>query len=286
MINSKRKKTKILLTVIVGFITIIIWIYWSNTVLIINHIKISGDNLPQSFEGFRIAQISDLHNAELGEKNINLVEKLAECDPDIIVITGDIIDSHHTNIDVSVAFAKKATEMAPTYFVTGNHEVWLDENEYNELIDKLTDSGIIILQNESVTLKRNNERVRLVGVDDPSFNADYLLDEVSVMNSNLSELIKNNADYTVLLSHRPELFNVYVSGNVDLVLSGHAHGGQFRLPFLGGVVAPGQGLFPKYDSGCFTENATNMIVSRGIGNSIIPFRINNGPEIILVELCG
>ena len=90
--------------------------------------------------------------------------------------------------------------------------------------------------------------------------------------------------YVVLLSHRPELFNSYVENNVDLVFSGHAHGGQFRIPFIGGIVAPNQGVFPKYDAGIFTEGNTNMVVSKGVGNSIIPFRVNNRPEVILIEL--
>ena len=103
------------------------------------------------------------------------------------------------------------------------------------------------------------------------------------METKLSQVNISNG-FTILLSHRPECFNVYQNKNIDLVLSGHAHGGQFRLPFLGGVIAPNQGLFPKYDAGIYTENGTTMIVSRGIGNSIIPVRINNRPEIVIIEL--
>ncbi len=104
------------------------------------------------------------------------------------------------------------------------------------------------------------------------------------MQNKLSELMSDNDKYTLLLSHRPELFEVYVKCGADLVLSGHAHGGQFRLPFVGGLVAPNQGLFPEYDAGLYTEGNTNMVVSRGVGNSILPFRFNNRPEVILIEL--
>lgn len=104
------------------------------------------------------------------------------------------------------------------------------------------------------------------------------------METHLQELMNESYSFTLLLSHRPELFEIYVNNEVDLVLSGHAHGGQFRLPFVGGLVAPNQGLFPKYDAGLYTEENTNMIVSRGIGNSILPFRFNNRPEVILIEL--
>ena len=104
------------------------------------------------------------------------------------------------------------------------------------------------------------------------------------MSSKLDELVCKEDGYTILLSHRPELFETYAQNNVDLVFSGHAHGGQFRIPFVGGIVAPNQGLFPEYDAGMYTEGNTNMVVSRGIGNSVIPFRLNNRPEVILVEL--
>ena len=128
--------------------------------------------------------------------------------------------------------------------------------------------------------------IQLIGLNDPDFSErDRLLSE-SILEAKLSQV--NISDgFTILLSHRPEYFNVYQNKNIDLVLSGHAHGGQFRLPLGGGVIAPGQGLFPKYDAGAYTENGTTMIVSRGIGNSIIPVRINNPPEIVIIELnCG
>lgn len=125
----------------------------------------------------------------------------------------------------------------------------------------------------------------LIGVNDPSYQTDYLFgDDETVMREKLSELHSKEDGYTILLSHRPELFEIYKEAKVDLVLSGHAHGGQFRLPFVGGLVAPNQGLFPKYDAGLYTEENTNMIVSKGIGNSILPFRFNNRPEVILIEL--
>ena len=129
------------------------------------------------------------------------------------------------------------------------------------------------------------ETITLIGVNDPSYQTDYLFgDSEMVMNTKLEDLHTGNDGFTLLLSHRPELFDTYVDQDVDLVLSGHAHGGQFRLPFIGGLVAPNQGLFPEYDAGIYTEGNTNMLVSRGVGNSILPFRINNRPEVILIEL--
>lgn len=281
--NRNKKKIIIISIIFAVLAAISVWIAWGNSALMVNEISVTSDELPQSFSGYKIAQVSDLHNAQFGKDNEKLIEKLNECEPDIIVLTGDLIDSYHTNIDVSISFAEKAVQIAPTYYVTGNHEARIDG--LSEFLKRLEDKGVTVLQNESVTLNNENERITLLGVSDPSFQADYLfVDEKTVTDSAVSDLMNGTEGYTVLLSHRPEIFDVYVKNNVDLVLTGHAHGGQFRLPFFGGLVAPGQGLFPKYDSGLYTMNGTNMIVSRGIGNSIIPFRVNNRPEIVMVEL--
>lgn len=280
--NHKKKNAIILVAVSIAFVAIVIWIAWGNSALMVNEIKITNDKIPQSFEGFRIAQVSDLHNAELGKDNNKLIEKLNECEPDIIVLTGDLIDSNHTNLEVALSFARQAVKIAPCYFVTGNHEAWVG-SQYEELKTSLENAGVTVLQDEAIELNYGDECIQLIGLNDPDFSErDSFLSE-SILETKLSEINISNG-FTILLSHRAELFNVYQNKNIDLVLSGHAHGGQFRLPFLGGVIAPNQGLFPKYDAGTYTENGTTMIVSRGIGNSIIPFRVNNRPEIVLVEL--
>ena len=282
MMNHKKKNAIILVAVSIAFVAIVIWIAWGNSALMVNEIKITNDKIPQSFEGFRIAQVSDLHNAELGKDNNKLIEKLNECEPDIIVLTGDLIDSNHTNLEVALSFARQAVKIAPCYFVTGNHEAWVG-SQYEELKTSLENAGVTVLQDEAIELNYGDECIQLIGLNDPDFSErDSFLSE-SILETKLSQVNISN-EFTILLSHRPEHFNVYQNKNIDLVLSGHAHGGQFRLPFLGGVIAPNQGLFPKYDAGIYTENGTTMIVSRGIGNSIIPFRVNNRPEIVLVEL--
>jgi predicted MPP superfamily phosphohydrolase len=167
--------------------------------------------------------------------------------------------------------------------VTGNHEARI--SEYDTLITGLEDIGVIVLVNNKIELEESGESITLLGVKDPSFQTDYLFgDSETIMADTLDNLMREDDKYCILLSHRPELFHIYVDNNIDIVLSGHAHGGQFRIPFVGGIVAPNQGLFPKYDAGLFGEKETNMIVSRGIGNSIIPFRFNNPPEVIIIEL--
>lgn len=281
---TKKKKRMIVFAVVATILLgLIIWTAWGNTALELNRYIISSDRLPEAFDGYRIAHVSDLHNTEIGKDNEKLLAMLREADPDIIAITGDIIDSRNTDIDIALQFTKTAMEIAPCYYVTGNHEARV--SEYDELKAGLTEQGVIILEDKCIGLDKSEETISLLGVNDPSFQTDYLFgDSETVMQSKLQEIINEEDTYTILLSHRPELFEVYTESKVDLVLSGHAHGGQFRLPFVGGLVAPNQGLFPKYDSGLYTEENTNMIVSKGIGNSILPFRFNNRPEVILIEL--
>ena len=218
--------------------------------------------------------------AEYSEK---LLTMLRDADPDIIAITGDIIDSRNTNIDIALQFTKAAMEIAPCYYVTGNHEARI--SKYDELKAAMEAAGVVVLEDEKTKISLEGGEITLIGVNDPSYQTDYLFgDAESVMNAKLEELHTENGEFTVLLSHRPELFETYVDHDLDLVLSGHAHGGQFRLPFVGGLVAPNQGFFPEYDAGLYSMNHTNMIVSRGIGNSILPFRFNNRPEVIIIEL--
>ena len=277
------RKKRVLFVVVFVLVVLIVWTLWGNTALEVNEYEVVSDRIPQDFEGFRIAQVSDLHNAEFGEGNEKLIQLLSQTDPDVIVITGDLIDSRHTDIEIALDFARQAVKIAPVYYVSGNHEARV--REYEDLKMGLAEAGVVILENQKVQITREGESITLMGIDDPSFQEDYLFgDSESVARQAIENLQNESDEYTILLSHRPELFDLYVDTGMDLVFSGHAHGGQFRLPFVGGLVAPNQGFFPKFDEGRFTEENTTMIVSRGVGNSIIPIRFNNRPEIVLVTL--
>lgn len=276
-----KKKKVILISLACLLLALVIWVIWGNTALECNEVTIQSARLPKAFDGFRIAHISDLHNTELGKNNEKLLHMLKEAKPDIIAITGDMIDSRNTKAEVALAFAKGAMEIAPCYYVTGNHESRVDD-AYQELKSGLTELGVVLLSEDAVTLQQGDASISLVGVNDPAFWK--CADEASAMDQCLQTLAQNADGFTILLSHRPELFEVYGKNSIDLVLTGHAHGGQFRLPFIGGLVAPNQGFFPEYDAGVYTQGTTNMVVSRGIGNSIIPLRFNNPPEIVLIEL--
>lgn len=279
----KKKRKTILSVAAAALLVIIIWIIWGNSALTVNKITVTSEQLPKGFEGFRIAQISDLHNTEFGDNNSKLIEKLRQCNPDIILITGDLIDSRNTDIEIATSFAKQSSKIAPTYFVSGNHESRIEE--YEDLLMGLENAGVTVLDNTAAEIEKSGASIMLIGVIDPDFQTDYLFEtSQSTMERDLKNLISGDEGYTVLLSHRPELFDVYADKDINLVFSGHAHGGQIRLPFVGGIIAPAQGLFPKYDAGTYAKGDTTMVVSRGLGNSIFPFRVNNRPEIVVVEL--
>ena len=173
-------------------------------------------------------------------------------------------------MEKALRFAAEAVKIAPCYYVTGNHELRLPDEQYDQLIQGLRSLGVWVLDNETQDLQVGQTCIAVTGAGWGSYLYQSQLDE--------------SAGFTLLLSHAPEEFDSYASAGFDLVLTGHAHGGQFRIPFAGGVFAPGQGFFPEYDSGVFTSGNTKMVVSRGIGNSIIPVRVFNRPELIILEL--
>lgn len=274
-------KKKILLILLAMLAVLTLWILWANTALELNEYTITSERLPKGFDGFRIAHVSDLHNAEFGADNVRLLDLLRSAEPDLIAITGDLIDSRNTDVEIALRFAQEAMQIAPCFYVPGNHESRV--SVYPELKAGLSALGVVVLEDARFRLELGGEEITLLGLRDPTFDPAVLYsDDKTVTAAKLQGLTAGLDGYTVLLSHRPELFGVYVENGADLVLTGHAHGGQVRLPFLGGLIAPHQGFFPEYDAGLYTAGNTNMLVSRGVGNSIAPLRINNRPEILLV----
>ena len=263
---------------------------WQNNDLTVSRSQIVSGRIPAEFDDYTILQVSDLHNKEFGKGQRRIVSKIAEAEPDLIVITGDMIDSRNTDVGAALDFAQKAVSVAPCYYVPGNHENRIPE-AYEQLKTGLRDCGVTILENEAAELKRDDKSITLMGVLDPIFNVgktdaagNILEDERTVMEAQLKNLDSLNR-FIILLSHRPEMLDVYEAAGVDLVFTGHAHGGQWRLPGIGGLIAPGQGFFPAYTEGSHTEGDTTMYVSRGLGNSLMPIRIFNRPELVVVELC-
>lgn len=258
---------------LVGLIVIAIVLYLGNKWIKTTEITVESDKIPAVFSGLKIVQISDLHDATFGENQKKLVEKVKQAAPDFIFLTGDLIDSNRYDLEKSLDAVEQIVSIAPVYYVTGNHEI--ATNDVDHIKASLSDLGVIVLSNEEKTIEKDGEKLRIIGIDDP-------LNGVSV--GDVLSQFEKTVDYTLVLSHRPETFQDYVDNGMDLVFSGHAHGGQFRIPGFGGLFAPGQGLLPKYTAGMYTEHETNMIVSRGLGNSVIPVRVFNTPEIIVVTL--
>ena len=275
-----KRRVIVLITAAVLVPALLIWLLWANSSPAATQVAVASGALPETFEGFKIAHVSDLHNAVFGRKNEKLLSLIRAAEPDIIAITGDLIDSRHTDIDSALAFVEAAAEIAPVYYVTGNHESRLD---FDEIEPRLIAAGARVLRNEAEDIGRGGERIRLAGIDDPSFIRTGGTAEERAA-AELEQLGDGGGTFTVLLAHRPELVEVYAEYGAGLVLSGHAHGGQVRLPLLGGLYAPGQGLLPEYDSGLYSLGETQMVVSRGLGNSVAPLRVNNRPELVIVTL--
>ena len=253
------------------------WTIWANTALERTDYAITSERLPPEFEGFRIAQVADLHCAEYDEDNVKLLSMLRAAEPDIIVFTGDTIDERHLDKTPTIEFLRACADIAPCYMVTGNHESAMRRVKYLECEKIFCEIGINVLHGESVELTRNGVSITLLGVDDENYEGVLHSPE------QLRELAGTDS-FCILLSHRPEYFWRYAKAQIDLTLSGHAHGGQFRLPLIGGLYAPGQGTLPKYDCGVYTYENANMVVSRGLGQSSFPLRFNNRPELVIVTL--
>lgn len=262
------KKKRIIWSVIALLVTVLtVGIIWENTSVGLTTYTVTEDNLPASFDGFRIAHISDLHNSWLWEKAIAQL-KIAQ--PDIIVITGDMVDWVRTDVDEALNFAREAVQIASCFYVTGNHEGKMPQQYCDQLLTGLKELGVMVLQDSQVSLHRGGSYIVIAG-DQWGGTPDFAA-------------LTDYDGYKILLTHQPEEFLNIAAADFDLAFTGHVHGGQIRIPFIGGIYGPNQGLFPKYDSGIYSLENTDMIVSRGIGNSSFPIRVNNQPEVILVIL--
>lgn len=268
---------------IVVLILIILFCIWQNNDISTTQIDYFNDKIPEEFKGYRIVHISDLHNKQFGKDQMRLLKRINKADPNIIAITGDLVDRRKYNLDTAMDFIKGAVKIAPVYYISGNHEAW--SSDYENISEKLRDFDVHILDDTKETLLSSSAQIEILGLSDPDFLTSNYLEGTNT--AKLKENLNNMADssiFQILLCHRPELFHLYSETKIDLIFTGHAHGGQFRIPFIGGLVAPDQGLFPKYTSGAYKRDDSTMIVSRGLGNSIIPIRIFNRPEIVVLTL--
>ncbi len=233
--------------------------------------------VPESFDGFTVVQLSDLHGAEFGKGNSRLVKKTAAAGPDIIVLTGDFADKH-TDMSVIAELMPKLADIAPVYYVSGNHE-W-GAGRIEEIKEIFAESGVRYLSNEYVLLGRGDENIVLAGVEDPNAYASM------PKPTDVVEQIENEVgeSFRLLLGHRNYWVDRYPGLDVDVVMCGHAHGGIVRLPWLGGVLGTGFEFFPENEDGAVRSGRYTMIVSRGLGNSTPVPRFLNNPEIVVLRL--
>ena len=243
----------------------------------ISRYEVKSQKLPESFDGFKIVQLSDLHGAEFGEDGMELVEKVKELEPDMIALTGDFV-TDEGDLAAVEKLAARLTELCPVYFISGNHE--FGSGLAVKVRNILERAGVKYLSNEYLTISRGEDGILLGGVEDPLAYADMLSpDELAQkMNDAAPDAFK------ILLGHRNFWMTEYPELPVDLIFCGHAHGGLIRIPGVGGLIGTDRRLFPDFDAGQFNNGRYTLIVSRGLGNSVSIPRIFNRPEIVCVEL--
>lgn len=267
---KKRMKILIVIVAIFGFF------YLNNNWLQVSKYTVQSKKLPQSFDGMKIVQISDLHDSKFGKNHEDLIRKVQELKPDIIVITGDLIDSNNYKLQRSLAAVKGFVKIAPTYYVDGNHEI--ATNKVAEIQNAVSKLGVVVLNNDAVTLKRGNDSISIVGISDP-------LSGVKTKDMLAEALSKTSTQsFKILLAHRSEFASTYASNGIDVAFTGHAHGGQVRIPFVGGIINHQMQLFPRYLDGVEQTDGMSQVISRGLGNSLFPLRVFNRPEIVVATL--
>lgn len=259
-----------------------LWFFWQQESITTETYLVRSEEIPESFDGLRIAQLSDLHGKEFGEDNARLLAAVAELEPDLIAMTGDMIDRLE-QYEMLPALAQGLADIAPTYYVTGNHE-WA-VREMSELKELMEENGVTVFTNEYVTLERDEQTIVLSGLDDPNGPADQKTG-AELRAEIISEVGEDV--YTILLSHRDSV-EEYAPWGYNLVLCGHGHGGIFRIPILDkGVLSTGRTLFPEYDGGMYEMGENDWcVISRGLGSNTVPiraFRLFNRPEIPLIIL--
>ena len=269
MKKIKNKRLIIKLTIII--VLIVCWFY-ENKHIDVSTYTYESEKIDEELEDFKIVQVSDLHNSVFGINNKKLLDKIKSCSPDIIVVTGDLPDSFLEKTNYSIAFLKEAVKICPVYYITGNHEYNLSTEDYNLLKKEIENIGVIDIDDDKRIIEVGDSSFVLAGLDDRSLIGDTL-----------STLLEDYEGLKIVLCHEPDFFDKYEKAGADLILAGHAHGGLIRIPFVGGIIAPGQGFFPEYTKGEYYINDSEMIVSGGLGNSVVPLRLFNHPEIVCVE---
>jgi len=253
--------------------------YFENNVVSSETYTVSSADLPAGLDGLRVAELADLHGKTFGAGSEALLEAVRSAKPDLIALDGDIADEHTADVSALAPLFRGLAAIAPTYYVTGNHEwVMTDLPGFLQLLEKC---GVTVLRNEYITLSKGGGTIALAGVDDP--NGPYDKKTAAQLTAEIRAALGDSC-YILMLAHRNDELADWASLGVQTVLTGHGHGGIVRLPFLGGLLGVDRSFFPKYTAGTFTEGATTMVVSRGLGVSGVNFRLFNRPDLPVIVL--
>lgn len=275
--------------VLIILIAILISVICSYFIIDVTKYSINSEKIPSAFNGYKILQISDLHNISYGKDNSKLLKKVKEINPDIVVMTGDMINTNSKNYSNFYSLSKEIAKDYTTYYIMGNHEMRLPWKNQIEIMQNLNSLDIKVLNNKEATISKDDEIIRIYGLHQPITTYKNVLKnnvetDFTLENMKQSFPVIDNSTFNILLSHSPFDFEIFSKWGADLVLSGHVHGGLVRLPFIGGVLSPERTLLPKYDAGEYSYEDSKMIVSRGLGNGTINLRIFNNPELCVIKL--
>lgn len=282
--KEQKKKKVFFIGLFIGLLIFLsLFFYNQNNTLVTTRYTIQSSKLPDSFDSFTLVQLSDLHGKSFGKNQKKIIEKISDVQPDTILFTGDLIDYRRYDETHSLILMEEMVKIAPVYYVIGNHEVW--SQNIASLEQKLRERGVHVLRNETVEIENGTDKIRLTGIDDPANEVVGYEDHMKSTDdlNQAMDGIETEDTYHIMMAHRPELLSLYSEYGFDLVVTGHAHGGQFRIP-TGGVFAPNQGFLPEYTAGIHEVQQTKMIVNRGLGNSTFPIRLFNRPEIGVITL--
>ena len=284
---------KIIFIFIGIFILMYLYIKYNVNTLEVTKYVVENKKVPKEFDGYNIVQISDLHSKLFGENNKKLIQKIKSLNPDIVVVTGDLIDGENNNYNVALDFMKEISKLYRVYYIIGNHEqkslIKKYKDEYIDYFNKLHQIDFVNLDNNKVEIVKGDSNINLYGLTVPYSCYKYLFDNQETTSIDIDFLEEklgkvDREQFNILLAHTPFYFDEYEKWGADLTLCGHVHGGIVRLPIVGGLLSPDRKFFPKYDLGEYTKNKSTMIVSKGLGGSKVLIRVNCKPEIVNIKL--
>lgn len=265
---------------------------WSNKSIVTTEYTYHSERVPENFRGARIVNVSDLQSQYFGNMQADLLHKVKAAKPDYILMTGDLLDRNHTDRKAAICALSGLLTMAPVCYVNGNHELALPEEKMWRFYRTIEEMGVHLVFDDVLRVSRGDESINIMGISEYTL---YGVQEVGwkhgkdAAEAALADMVdelsmQKDSEFTILLAHEPHHIESYSRPGIDMIFCGHAHGGQFRLPGGQGLYSPGQGVLPQLTSGAHRCGDSTMIVSRGLGNSVFPFRLNNRPELVAVTL--